>query len=191
MTGLWLDRAGKILTFLAAFMLAPDLIGLERIELWRKRSEVKVFRAHNKSRASLDDMAESPTARGPILEIVVALIINVLLGVVVSAVWYFSIYKSWWFMIVTVGLLAATLVVVSLLAGYDHAYLFLLLLPVAAPFSAFLAILIAPSRLLPYLMLTLLLKGLEGEGRLRTLLIPLGILTFTIGSLLELIATFL
>jgi len=216
---IWLNRAGIILNFLAGFMLAPELIGLARLQ----RAEDRIERTLQTMRRVSNQLTPSELTPN---RVVTSDFMTVYSGI------YFAILGSLLLLTISSGLdyLSAFLFVVVLIRaiyqvciiltarivkasgvpdGGLHRYalknsrlalittvmiiLGLVLLPVTIPIMIMLSIVVLVElvilRFVRYL-LDRMIGLMLGSDRLRSILIFWGILFFIGGNLLQFVATF-
>lgn len=190
----WLTRFGIILSFIAAFLIAPDLLGQRRLESWRAALARRAMYMLLKLKSGFKGLI--PTGEPGeeyIRQEVWGFIRFAMLVLLASAVFMFGLSsllsKRWLGWI----LMLAGYVGCLILAFADDAdegigslLLTALVMSIAGWFGAF----FIPIFLF-YLLIDRLVIGLTSHGRFRRALLPVGIGAFVLGTLLQLIATFL
>jgi hypothetical protein len=206
----WVNRLGIVLNFVAGFLVAPELLGIQRLE----RAERSLETFTKKGRGWLEGgrylffvtfrETEEGIARGLRTKVQAELL-------VVCALFWIMLWWAWrsrlWLTFVLPIVIYFAFVLMAMLAlsfrmegeepikSLPVRLALSLLLPcmglTLTPIFALYDLLILGAALLAHRILGRLLTSLEeGDNRLRMLLVPVGIFFFIVGNLLQLIATF-
>ncbi len=174
-----LNRIGIILNFLAGFLLAPELLGTERLEKFEdslERFGAKLTHYGVVAASILGQLLEGasvqtfdlfglPVRKSPLRIMIIIIVIT----------WVFSLL----FLIETWG-------------NRNTFYLFFLVLVAIFAMSSFLMLSVVMLTLLHIIVLLarLLVNKLAGDNKLRSGLVWMGIICFIAGNSLQFIATF-
>ena len=202
MWALWLNRVGIILNFVAGFLVAPELLGIRRLE-W---ADARLKRFSEKGKARLQ--AGAYVSKGALARAMrnhqAGFLATIFL---VSALFWSSWWWVWYTKDWTWSLIPALLyVAVGVLMYFVSAMApgirtsQMLVLAVRTPLSIFTAETLWIVRELIGVIATVARDKLleptiamleAGDNRARFLLVPVGIICFILGNLLQFIATFL
>jgi hypothetical protein len=224
----WLNRIGIILNFVAGFLLAPELIGLDRIRRFETRLEKtaarvkKVFEPYREIFIVHPVRSNRKHLYRRILG--VTLILVILIGIDIPFVndFFSELFLSIFYYLTrerkVVGILCLVLAIIIWIwaANYYLRYMkfldetqkklkarliLIIVAPITLPLYISLSVLLFLLRSLAFLMISvqiymmllparIILYFLEGQDRLQTFFVSLGIVLFIFGNLLQLIATF-
>jgi len=210
----WLNRLGIILNFLAGFMLAPELIGIERL----KKIELFLERVLLHVKSTLDTQLRRGNEKAGLIHILRPASVIITLVLIIwslQARYYFITFIAVlliYFFLVSVGfaliqLNEFILEVVKVFATFGfysprpirlsrwnviRRYHFLLLTwyPLLAIVPAIANLTIEPILLAINMIVSKSVRRLEGEERLRSMIVASGIVFFIVGNFLQLLATF-
>lgn len=213
----WLNRIGIILSFLAGFMLAPELIGEERIKKFERTLEFISDSSYRRMSGLTDRLRAKWRFKIWVYALLASIYSYSLLN---NKTWEFYLtLDSTGRVVVFVPLIIifGSLTILWLLFERDRVKVFFLSLPSNIKnihwwTRAFLPVLLYPVILFVVPIVLLLLTStnlmliiilsplvystkkvktyLEGENRVRTIIILVGLLFFIVGNLLQFIATF-
>lgn len=192
MWDLWLTRIGIILNFFAAFLIAPDVLGQRRLEAWQQALDRLVGRALAALQRGFGELIPPALDRRGAVRGVMVYSALVALS---SGSFYYGIHtaveshKRWGWGLAG-GAYLACLLLVLLDGNSDEGLVFLLVLTtVVAGIGWFSCLFVVVFGI--YLAVDSIAERLRGEGKIRAALLPLGVATFILGTLLQFIATFL
>jgi hypothetical protein len=179
----WVNRIGIILTFLAGFMVAPELISIERINKFEDSLEKRMDRF----RAWANRMFPGGT-KLPLLWL-----FAFLGGYIYTFYFWFHSPVPLWVHAVSASFFTAIVFLMALIVNRRNRQLLAFAL-----LSVPITFLVCPLLILYYITLDLLdrsferlSKRLEGDERLKSILVALGIVFFITGNFLQLVSTFL
>jgi hypothetical protein len=213
---LWLNRVGIVLNFLAGFLLAPELIGIERIKKAEKYLEILLARLDMGIHSTLDKITYKQKHMEDGLGL--ALIFwTIIIGMFFILYWFGSIYGALQGAAIYLSAIVfITLTLTLILAWFNRniftenkvkgvkKFLFIITY-IFGLFRIFWIIIFVSSReLLKFTIqipvfkildivnstIRFISNHLEGNERLRSIMVTFGILIFIIGNLLQLLATF-
>ena len=187
----WLNRYGIILNFIAGFMVAPELIGIERLRTLEQKLEqwLKTL----KEKLSSEKMTAKDLFMGGlfvVLQSAPALILIIVLyplakerlAWIIGAIiiFYFLVWlgkelDSGILQLVTFPLILLWMILVELLVS---------------PFFSVILFIIYVITTAIHTLIGFLISNLEGEERLRSIFVWWGILFFIIGNALQFLSTF-
>jgi hypothetical protein len=202
MWAVWLNRVGIILNFIAGFLVAPELLGIHRLE-W---ADAKLERFAIKGRERLKSGAY--IFKGALLKVIqdsAGGLLTVMLWIPTlfwSSLWWIYHTRSWAWAIIPIllcgaeayfmylfsamapGIRTHQMVITEILIGPQ--------LLIVGPIYSILVLIGSAGVVARDKLLVHLIRMLEGgNNRVRFLLVPAGIACFIIGNLLQFIATFL
>ncbi|MEA2599623.1 MAG: hypothetical protein QOF89_615 [Acidobacteriota bacterium] len=196
----WLNRVGIIFNSLAGFLVAPELLGISRLERTEARLEAFTHREISWLKARFFPFMEFQGGLPSSEALSYAPFVLASL-----AFWFFS-WLAWHeqsrlLAIVPLAIYVALASVMLLLTHMAPAFkewqrilgsiFFPLLYLTMAPFQAAYELFVFGGAKAAYRILDWLLDSLQGgDNRLRFLLVPVGIAFFILGNLLQFIATF-
>lgn len=200
----WLNRAGIVLNFVAAFLVAPELIGIERIRKLEKTIKNWLF-------LSMESIYRQQKFIKPYLSLfrekrLLGFFIITLLDCI-SAVLIRN--SSTYYLGLVLLILVCVFLYLQILLGYiktsnSRKTMSVLGLIVVAPLVTVLSagiLLLLPFFLLLVIVIYLLgkialyyfyfiVRVLDGEGKMRTVIIVMGIILFILGNIFQFTATF-
>lgn len=205
--GPWVNRLGILLTFVAGFLVAPELLGVARLKKWHVAVLQKAERLskENKSRlgASSELDARPSILRNAIFELMIypPLAVLFLAGMICSEWWRWAWCVSFLVFIIacfTVSRFRDWEILLGvndspLLQKWSKNYRPLFVAISALNFLSFGGMIVGFQMGLiggKYLIGSVLAVNLSADGRLRDALVPIGIVFFILGNFLQLLATF-
>jgi hypothetical protein len=198
MSGDWVNRLGIILNFCAGFLLAPELIKIQRLQRFEKFLEENLPRFRNSIEETLQKNRVTVRGRFGILALVLGSLALWWIFILAMVI-FFELPARWvpLAIAVSLGVGAIVAILVSMRASnalertlrkIGDIFFTILLLPIAILWG--LGLVSVGSWLLSR-VLGIVIARLTGNDRLRGIVVSLGIALFIMGNSLQLLATWL